>query len=135
MPQLVALDLAAGQGFVEALEAAWDAGNAVLPIDQRLPGPAVEAQLDSLRPSAVVDEHGAHLRTGGMPTEEGDALVVPTSGTTGASKGVVLTHGAVRASAMATSARLQVDPGRDRWLACLPLAHIGGLSVVTRSLV
>ncbi len=50
-------------------------------------------------------------------------------------KGVVLTHDSVRASALATSSRLEVDTGTDRWLACLPLAHIGGLSVVTRSLV
>ncbi len=70
-----------------------------------------------------------------MPTEPGDALVVATSGTTGAPKGVVLTHAAVRASALATSARLGVDPGHDRWVACLPLAHIGGLAVVTRALV
>jgi O-succinylbenzoic acid--CoA ligase len=39
----------------------------------------------------------------------------------------------VAASAWATSARLSVDPGRDRWVACLPLAHIGGLSVITRA--
>jgi O-succinylbenzoic acid--CoA ligase len=59
---------------------------------------------------------------------------VATSGTTGVAKGVVLTHEAVEASARATSARLGVDPGRHRWLACLPLNHVGGLSVVTRSL-
>jgi O-succinylbenzoic acid--CoA ligase len=46
----------------------------------------------------------------------------------------VLTAAAVAASAEATSARLRVDPDRDRWLACLPLAHVGGLSVVTRAL-
>jgi O-succinylbenzoic acid--CoA ligase len=36
---------------------------------------------------------------------------------------------------MATSTRLEVDPQRDTWLACLPLSHVGGLSVVTRALV
>jgi O-succinylbenzoic acid--CoA ligase len=70
----------------------------------------------------------------GLPVEEGDALVVATSGTSGEPKGVVLTHDAVTASALATSARLGVDPARHTWLACLPLAHIGGLSVVTRSI-
>jgi O-succinylbenzoic acid--CoA ligase len=45
-----------------------------------------------------------------------------------------LTHAAVQASARATSARLGVDPDRHRWLACLPLSHVGGLSVVTRSI-
>jgi len=48
---------------------------------------------------------------------------------------VVHTHASVTASAVATSAGLAVDPDRDRWVACLPLAHIGGLSVVTRSIV
>ena len=70
---------------------------------------------------------------GGRPVEPGDALVVATSGTTGRPKGVVLTHAAVAASAEATSARLGVASD-DHWLACLPLAHVGGLSVVTRAL-
>ena len=47
----------------------------------------------------------------------------------------MLTHDAVAASAVATSARLGVDPARHAWMACLPLAHIGGLAVVTRSIV
>jgi O-succinylbenzoic acid--CoA ligase len=135
MGQLVALDLAASQAFVDALQRAWDAGDAALPLDPRLPRPAAERLLDALAPSTVVDGDGAHRRPGGLPTGPSDALVVATSGTTGEPKGVVLTHDAVRASALATSARLGVDPGRDRWVACLPLAHIGGLSVVTRSLL
>ncbi len=135
MPELVALDLAAGPGFVEALRAAWDAGHAVLPLDPRLPRPAVQRLVNSLRPSRVVDVDGDHPQPAGLPVEVGDALVVATSGSTGEPKGVVLTHAAVRASALATSARLEVDPATDRWVACLPLAHIGGLAVVTRSLV
>ena len=68
------------------------------------------------------------------PVADGDALVVATSGTTGEPKAAILTHEAVTASALATSARLGVDPATDRWLACLPLAHVGGLAVVTRAL-
>jgi O-succinylbenzoic acid--CoA ligase len=72
---------------------------------------------------------------GGLPVEEGDALVVGTSGSSGQPKGVILTHDALRASAVATSDRLGIDPARHAWLACLPLAHVGGLSVVTRALL
>src|SRR6185437_3544027 len=71
----------------------------------------------------------------GVPVDDGDALVMATSGSTGAPRGVVLTHDAVAASAWATSARLAVDPTAHGWLGCLPLAHIGGLAVVTRALV
>jgi o-succinylbenzoate---CoA ligase len=135
MPDLVAIDLPGGPGFVAALQRAWERGDAVLPVDQRLSGRGKSALLDRLLPSIVEDSAGQRRRSGGLPTQPGDALVVATSGTSGVVKGVVLTHEAVSASARATSARLDVDPGRDRWLACLPLNHIGGLSVVTRSLL
>ena len=135
MGELVALDLPAGPAFVDALRAIWDAGNAALPIDSRLPRPAVERLLHALHPARIVTPEGNHLCPGGIPMEPGDALVVATSGTTGEPKGVVHTHASVTASAVATSAGLDVDPDRDRWVACLPLAHIGGLSVITRSLV
>jgi len=135
VPDLVALAMPAGPQFVEQLLAAWDAGDAVVPIDHRLPAPAVRQLLDALRPSAIVDDAGSRTSLdSAVSVEQGDALVVATSGTTGAPKGVVLTHDAVAASAKATSARLAVDPARDRWLCVLPVAHIGGLSVVTRAL-
>ncbi len=135
MPELVAI-VAEPARFPRELLAAWDAGDAVLPVDPRLPVAAVESLLAALRPARLVD--GAGNRTdlpGGEPVEAGDGLVMATSGTTGDPKGVVLTHDAVTASAVATSARLEVDPSRDRWLACLPLAHVGGLSVLTRALI
>ena len=136
VPELVALDLPGGVGFVDALQAIWDTGDAAAPLDPRLPLAARNVMLDALRPTRIVGSNGEqHALDGGIPVEEGDALVVATSGTSGIPKGVVLTHDAVAASARATSARLGVDPARHVWLACLPLAHIGGLAVVTRSIV
>jgi len=135
VPDLVAIDLPAGPAFVAALQAAWDRGDAVLPVDQRLSAGAREALLEQLLPARVVGLERERRREGGLPVEAGDALVMATSGTTGDAKGVIITHDAVRASALATSSRLGVDPDRHRWLACLPLNHVGGLSVVTRSLL
>lgn len=135
MRELVALDLPPGPGWVDELRRAWDAGDAVLPLDRRLPGPARRAVMEAAHPTVVVDRTGRHRLPDGEPVEDGDALVVATSGTTGVPKAVILTHDAVRASAEATSRRLAVDPTTDTWLACLPLAHVGGLSVVTRALI
>ncbi len=136
MPELVALDLPGGAGFVDALQAIWDTGDAAAPLDPRLPPAARKLLLDALRPSRIVSSDGdQHRLAGGLPVDEGDALVVATSGTSGQPKGVVLTHEAVGASARATTTRLGVQPEQDCWLACLPLAHIGGLSVVTRAIV
>jgi O-succinylbenzoic acid--CoA ligase len=83
----------------------------------------------------VASDGEHHVLAGALPVEEGDAVVVATSGSSGQPKGVVLTHDALRASAVATSDRLGIDPARHSWLACLPLAHVGGLSVVTRALL
>jgi O-succinylbenzoic acid--CoA ligase len=132
--QLVALDLPAGPGFVAALKRAWDRGDAVLPLDQRLPPPAKAAHLAALAATVVCDEDGIeHRQPDGRPVEDGDALVIATSGSTGDPKGVVLTHDAVTASAIASSDRMAVTPD-DHWLACLPLSHVGGLAVVIRAL-
>ena len=133
--RLVALALGGGERFVAELQRAWDAGDAVLPIDQRLPGAAQESLADRMGVSLVLDSTGRHRRRGGWPTEPGDALVMVTSGSTGEPKGAVLTHSAIEANAMATSSALAVDPSTDRWLACLPLAHVGGLAVVARALL
>jgi O-succinylbenzoic acid--CoA ligase len=135
VPDLVAIDLPGGPGFVIALRAAWDRGAAVLPLDQRLSRSAQGAVIDQLRPARIVHAAGEERISSGVPVEPGDALVLATSGTTGVPKGVVLTRGAVEASAWATSSRLAVDSARHRWLACLPLNHVGGLSVVTRGLI
>lgn len=132
MARLVALDLPGGPAFAAAVRRVWDAGDAVLPVDQRLPAAARATLLSTMAPSARIDADGEHPLVGGRPVETGDALVMPTSGSTGVPKGVVLTHAALDASARATSARLGVTDD-DHWLACLPLAHIGGFSVLTKA--
>ena len=122
VPRLVGIDAGGGRAFVDALQEAWSRGDAVLPTDHRLPEPE-RARLR--RRLGVGDD-----------VEPGDALVVATSGSTGEPKGAVLTHAAVAASAAAVTARIDEMVGEDYgWLACLPLAHVGGLGVVTRALV
>ncbi len=121
MASLVVLDAEGAPAFVAGLRAAWEAGDAVFPLDPGLPPVARAEALAAARPEE--------------PVQVGDALVVATSGTSAAPKAVVLTHEAVRAAAWAVSERLGVEPASDRWLACLPLSHMGGLAVVTRALV
>jgi malonyl-CoA/methylmalonyl-CoA synthetase len=54
------------------------------------------------------------------------AALVYTSGTTGASKGAVLTHGNFASNAMAVAESWRITSG-DRYLAALPLFHVHGL--------
>jgi O-succinylbenzoic acid--CoA ligase len=133
--ELVALDLPGGPAFVDALRRVWDRGDAAFVLDRRLPPQARDAVLAALAVGVVRRDGGTEERLPtGRPTDEGDALVVATSGSTGEPKGVVLTHAAVAASAFASSVRLGVADD-DHWLACLPLSHVGGLAVVTRALL
>ena len=114
----------------------WDAGDAGVP---RRPAPAARRPRPPCWPSmgvgVVVDGHGATVRRRRRPpVEPGDALVVATSGSTGTPKGAVLTHDAVpprRWRPATGSASSRTTTG---W-PCLPLAHVGGLAVVTRAIV
>jgi o-succinylbenzoate---CoA ligase len=68
----------------------------------------------------------------GEAIDDDIALVVTTSGTTGAPKGALLTAAALTASATATHDRLG---GPGRWLLALPPHHIAGVQVLVRSLL
>ena len=133
MTRLVALDLAASDAFVTHVIDVWAAGAAVLPVDQRLSRTDKAALLELLGAHEVIDASGRTELATGRALEPGDALVIATSGSTGAPKGVVHTHQSIAASSSASLARLHCSAS-DHWLACLPLAHIGGFSVVSRAL-
>jgi o-succinylbenzoate---CoA ligase len=66
------------------------------------------------------------------PLERDCAVVLPTSGSTGEPKAVLLSAPALRASATATLDRLG---GPGQWLLAMPPYFVGGLQVLTRSVV
>jgi O-succinylbenzoic acid--CoA ligase len=115
-----------------AIVAAWEAGEAVLPLDPDAPAPELAATLAAARPTHLLDGEGRSRRPGGEPAEAGVAAVVATSGTSGAPKAVELGADAVRWSALATSAALGAGPG-DRWLCCVPVHGVAGLAVLARA--
>lgn len=119
--------------MINRIKQAWDNGDAVFPLDQRLPTPERQRVLEAIKPT-IIFNGDANTSLNGVPTETGDAVVIATSGTTGIPKGVIHTHSSITASAKATSKRLAVNE-TDKWFACLPPAHIGGFSVILRSLV
>jgi len=69
-----------------------------------------------------------------LPDDELCLAILFTSGTTGAPKGVVLSRRAFVAGARASASNLGWRDD-DRWLLGLPIAHVGGLSILTRCLI
>jgi o-succinylbenzoate---CoA ligase len=123
--------------LVELLAAALDGtGPAILPLDAGLsPGRLAEV-VAALGAGSIEDAEGVTTvgSAHGDGVAEGTAVVVRTSGSTGASKGVELSAAALRHSARASLDRLGAGPG-ERWLCCLPVTHVAGLQVLVRSLV
>lgn len=133
MRSLVALDIKPSRIFLDHLNKTWDEGDAVLPIDQRLPQTAKQQLVKVLGASWIITNDGEKAKLeNGFQIEANDALVIATSGTTGVPKGVVHTHTSIHASVTAAGSRLGCS-STDHWFACLPLAHVGGLSVLLRA--
>ncbi len=109
MPPLLPLTLPGGAQFAALLHAAALAGTAIAPLNPALPQPELPATLPP-----------------------GTLVVMHTSGTSGEPRPIPLTRTNFEASTRATAAHLGVA-AYDRWLCCLPIFHIGGLSILIRS--
>jgi O-succinylbenzoic acid--CoA ligase len=116
----------------EAVVRAWEAGEAVLPLDPDAPGPELASVLAAARPTHLLDADGRSRLRDGRPAAAGTAAVVASSGTGGRPKAVELDAAAIRAAAHAVSSALAAGPG-DRWLCCLPLHGVAGLAIVARA--
>jgi len=123
----------ASRAWLSVLRAARDAGAAVLPVDVRLSAREQAALLAQARPTVAVGVEGAR-RLEGVPVGDDIELVVATSGTSGHSRLVELPRDAVDAAIRASADAIGAGSA-DRWLACLPPAHIGGLLVLERRLL
>ncbi|MBO0767158.1 MAG: AMP-binding protein [Solirubrobacterales bacterium] len=103
--------------FAEALHGCLLAGGAAVPIDPRLSA-----------------EEQQRRRVPGRAQTPGTVALMHTSGTTSAPKPVELTAANVFANAAGSAFALGLDPD-ERWLAVMPLAHVGGLMILMRSAI
>ncbi len=109
--------LEGGDGFAIELHAALLAGTPAIPLDPRLSG----------------EERALRVVSGELPYAD-VATVMFTSGTTAAPKPVYLTPRNWEANAIGSALALGLDTD-ERWLCVMPLAHVGGLSILLRSTI
>jgi O-succinylbenzoic acid--CoA ligase len=103
---------------VAAVHAALAAREPIALLHHRLPAPELARQRAAVEAAA-------------LPADA--AVVLFTSGSTGAARGVVLGRRAIDAAAAASAQHLGWRTG-DRWLLALSLAHAGGLAIAARCL-
>jgi O-succinylbenzoic acid--CoA ligase len=138
--QRVAIALPPGLAFARALHACLLLGAVAVPVDLRL----TAAEREHLTAGAALlveepfapgaDRGGADRYATVRHDLESTAVVIHTSGTTSAPKPIELTYGNFLWSALGSAVALGLDP-RERWLCALPLAHVGGLSILLRSTI
>ena len=85
-------------------------------------------------PNIEVEQPAAPFGDYGTMNLDEDFAIIHTSGTSGKPKAAILTYGNIYHSARA-SAQTLGHLENERWLCVLPLYHVGGLSIILRSLI
>jgi O-succinylbenzoic acid--CoA ligase len=145
--QLVAFVATESLATVELIYALLELGQPFLPLHTRLTSEESAALLASLPVRCQVEpseQGGCRIeertpqplaaRELGWFQSTPQLAALCTSGSSGTPRVVALSRRAFIAAATASAANLGWH-AEDRWLLCLPLAHIGGLSVLTRCLL
>ena len=91
--QAVLVRLPNEPAFVTAMFGTWSAGAVLVPGSPRQPPAELEHALDAVRPAAVVDGRGVEGRREPAAYDSEVAFVTWTSGTTGAPKPILHSHG------------------------------------------
>jgi O-succinylbenzoic acid--CoA ligase len=136
----VALEIEDRLDFAIALHACLLNGSPAMPIDLRLSAPERAARAEgaaTVLTAGGLDAPGERARgahVAGPDMLDLVATVMHTSGTTAAPKRVELTYGNWLANALGSAVAVGLDP-QERWLCAMPLAHVGGLSILIRSAI
>jgi O-succinylbenzoic acid--CoA ligase len=136
----VVIERPADLEYAVAIHALMKLGAVAHPIGRRLPPAERDALLERIQPALVLSAaRGPGVTEADLPLlgeHDLGALCsrILTSGTSGPVRHVGLTYGNHLWSAVGSAFNLGVDPD-DRWLCCLPLHHVGGLSILMRSVI
>ena len=152
----VAALMPSGIAFAVLLHAVLRLGAAIVPVNTRLAPQEMAFVVQDAAPRLLVV--GGALRAQGVAVAKGAsvpvlaaesldagpsapavdhrlsdlAAIVYTSGTTGRPKGAMLTRGNFYHGAVTSALGVGTLP-EDRWLLCMPLFHVGGLSILLRA--
>lgn len=139
-PRVIAISAERASDVWEMVQRTWAGGDVAAPVPMGVPDAYRRQLLAAISPTHMW-EHPADSPapiSGGVPGLASDALVMCTSGTSGTPKAVIHTVEGLRWAAQTTAAALDAIPAPEapssvRWLACLPVHHIGGFSVLSRA--
>ncbi len=125
---------------VVLVHALMKVGAVLLPLSPRLTAVERAAVIAAEEPTVDLSDPGeltqteADLPLLGEHDMDAPCCRVLTSGSTGTPDPVELTYGNFLWSAVGSGFNIGVEPA-DRWLCCLPLSHISGLSIAMRSVI
>ncbi len=137
---LAALTMHPRREEVVLLHALMKLGAVALPLSPQLTEAERAAILAEQRPAVDLNDAAELTQTeADMPLlgeHDMDDLQcrILTSGTSGTPRPVDLTYGNFLFSAVGSAFNIGIEP-EDRWLCCLPLSHVAGLSIILRSVI